>query len=483
MSRWSRHERAFSRRCRYIFGSLALLAMCSCSTVRVPDLSTPVPPHWRNQPAGIAAAQPDLHGWWHAFGDPTLDALVTRSLHANLDVAQAVERLRAQRALYAKADAPFLPSLHLRTDDPVDPDAAASYFTVGFDAQWELGLFGRREAANRNAQASLDAATANLRQAQVSLVAEVVRNWIDLRSAQNTVKVLQGIHQAQQRKLEWIQVRTRLKLAPPSDLAQARAAVARSDAEFSLPRQQVTAAAQRLAVLLGQSEPDPAWLRPGKMPQLGEHAIKATPADLLRTRPEIAQAEAHVLQAAADLGIARAEMYPNIGIGGSLIWSTSTLTHKQSEFNAIGSVGPVIDIPLFDWGLRQARAHARSHELKASVLAYRKAVLEGVAEVETALGNLAQQRKREQANVASVEALGSVAKQQTERQKLGLDSKLESEKSVLAHDQAQLELMHARAARDIAYVALYKALGGAPEAAPESSRSHGHADDKHEAAH
>ena len=312
-------------------------------------------------------------------------------------MAQAVERLRAQRALYAKADAPFLPSLHLRTDDPVDPDAVASYFTVGFDAQWELGLFGRRQAAQRNAQASLDTAQAELRQAQVSLVAEVVRNWIDLRSAQDTVRLLQRIEDAQRRTLDWTRVRTRLKLAPPSALDQARAALARTDADLSLPRQQATAAAQRLALLLGQSEPDPTWLEQ-RDTATGRACHRSTPADLLRTRPEIAQAEARVLQAAADLGIARAAMFPDIGIGGSLIWSASTLTHKESEINAIGSVGPVIDIPLFDWGLRQARAHARSHQLKASVLAYRKAVLEGVAEVETALGNLAQQRRREQAN-------------------------------------------------------------------------------------
>ena len=461
------HKRAASTGCRGLVGSLALLLMSSCSTVQVPDLSTPMPAHWRNQPAANAPAQPDLHGWWHAFGDPKLDALVTRALHANLDVAQAVERLRAQRALYAKADAPFLPSLHLRTDDPVDPDAVASYFTVGFDAQWELGLFGRRQAAQRNAKASLDTAQAELRQAQVSLVAEVVRNWIDLRSAQDTVRLLQNIEDAQQRTLDWTRVRTRLKLTPPSALDQARAALARTDADLSLPRQQATAAAQRLALLLGQSEPDPTWLEPGGVPQLGEHAIGSTPADLLRTRPEIAQAEAQVLQAAADLGIARAAMFPDIGIGGSLIWSASTLTHKESEINAIGSVGPVIDIPLFDWGLRQARAHARSHQLKASVLAYRKAVLEGVAEVETALGNLAQQRRREQANKTRVKALGSVVRQQAERQKLGLASKLDGEKAAVAHAQAQLELMHASAARDIAYVALYKALGGAPDTVPD----------------
>jgi multidrug efflux system outer membrane protein len=462
MSRVSQRKRIQRIGARTGLLASVLTLVCGCAAVRVPKLATPMPRHWRNQPAASGAPAPDLNHWWKAFGDPRLDQLVAQSLKSNLDVAQAVERLRAERALYAHADAPFLPSLDFRTGHPVDPDASASYFTLGFDAQWELGLFGRRKAAERAAQGHLDTFVADLRQSRVSLVAEVVRNWIDLRAAEHELGLMKHIRDARKANLQRISVRVKLGLDAPRAQAEARAALADAEAALSVPRARANAAAQRLALLLGRSEPASSWFAAGTLPALGSRDIQSVPADLLRTRPGIARAEADVLQATAALGMARAKMYPDIGIGGSLVWSTSTITHKRYEFNYIGSLGPVISLPLFDWGMRQAQAHARDHQLKASVLAYRKAVLQGIADVETALGNLNQQRAREKANEQAVKALGQAAGQQAERVHLGLASDIEQANSMITRDKARQALVEARAARDIAYVALYKALGGAP---------------------
>lgn len=450
---------------------LISVTLCACSsTVPTPRLRPSLPAHWRNQPASVAAASPDLRGWWHAFHDPRLDALVSASLHSNLDVAQAVERLRAERSLYNHADAPFLPSLHAATENTLDPDAGRSYFTAGFDARWELGLFGRKRAAEQMEGGQLAAARADLQRARVTLVAEVVRNWIDLRAAEHSVQILEKMLKAQDRELQWTNERVKLRLTAPVDHARALAELAKTKAAITEPRQKANAAAQRLALLLGLAEPRPDWLEPGSLPKLGNLNVTSVPADLLRTRPGIAHAEAEVVQAAGELGIARARVYPDIGIGGSVVWSTSTLTHKQPKFNYIGSLGPMIDIPLFDWGLREARAHAESHLLEASVLAYRKAVLVGVADVETALGNLVQQGRREQASEEAVQALNAVADQQAARQKLGLVGNPESVESAITADRAHLDLIDARSARDIAYIALFKALGGAPNPALDARK-------------
>jgi NodT family efflux transporter outer membrane factor (OMF) lipoprotein len=429
----------------------------------LPDLAVPLPAHWRNKSPSIAPAAPDLHDWWRRFDDAQLDAAIDQTLRSNLDAAQAVERLRAVRSLHGNPDAPFLPSLHLRTDTPVDPDASASFFIVGFDALWEFGLFGRHQGALRDARGQVDAAVADLRETRVSLVAEVARNWIDLRAAQHRLQLLTLIRDTHRQSLSLLNVRARLQLATPTQLAQAQAATAAADAALSEPRQAENAAAQHLALLLGSSEPDPAWLQSGVLPKLGAQRLTTVPADLLRTRPEIAQAEANVLRNAGKLGIARADMYPRIGLGGSLIWSTSTLTHRDAPTNTIASFGPSIDIPLLDWGLRQARKHAQDHLLKASVLAYRQAVLAGVAEVEIALGNLAQQRQREHDSVDAWQALTRAADSEIIRQQLGLASGIGRASSEIARDQAALDVIDARAARDLAYIALYKALGGAPE--------------------
>lgn len=436
----------------------------------LPRLAPPLPAQWQQAIASDPAKPTDLHGWWHAFGDPQLDALVDRALASNLEVAQAVERLRAARALNSHAHARYLPALSARTDDAIDPDATASYFVAGFDANWELGLFGRSEGTRRESQGSLDASVADLQAARVSLVAEVVRNWIDLRAAQQQEHLLRQISQDRRQQWQLLKVRLGLQLAAPAAVDQAQAAWAQAAAALAAPRDAVNASAQRLAVLLGQNHPDPAWLQDGAMPELGAWQLDGTPAELLRTRPEIARAEADVLRAAGELALAHADMFPRVGFGASMVWATDINNNKKhpNTPNGIASLGPVLSIPLFDWGIRLAAMHARKYELRASVLAYRQAVLQGVAEVETALGSLQQQRQRELHSREAWQALQHVDHAVKTRVGLRLDSPLERSESRITADQAAIDLTEARAAHGLAYVALFKALGGAPLPAAET---------------
>jgi NodT family efflux transporter outer membrane factor (OMF) lipoprotein len=440
-----------------IFG----LAGCAAP---LPRLMPPVPAQWQHVMASDPARPTDLHGWWHVFGDPELDALVDRALAGNLDVAQAVERLRAARALHARAGARYLPALGAHTDDAIDPDASASFFVAGFDATWELGLFGRAEGTRRTLQGELDASVADLRTAQVSLVAEVVREWINLRTAQQQEQQLTQVSQLRQRQWQLLQTRQHLQLAAPAAVDQAQATFAQAEAALAAPRQAINASAQRLAVLLGQNHPDPAWLRVAPPPELGAWELAGTPAELLRTRPEIARAEADVLRTAGELALSHADMFPSIGLGASMVWATDiNNNHRFSNTpNGIASLGPVINLPLFDWGIRLATMHAKGHELQASVLAYRQAVLQGVAEVETALGSLQQQQQRERHSAVAWQALQRVDKAVQIRVGLQLDSPLDRSESQLAVEQAAIELAAARADHSLAYVALFKALGGAP---------------------
>lgn len=430
----------------------------------LPKLQPPLPTQWQHALASDPVSPTDLHGWWHVFGDAQLDAVVDRALANNLDVAQAVERLRAVRALHATAEARYLPSLRVATNDVVEPSANASYQLVGFDANWELGLFGRSEGTRREANGALDAGIADLRMARVSLVAEVVREWIDLRTAQQQELLLSRINQAREREWKMQQVRQHLRLTASSTADQALAALAQSGAALAAPRQAITGSTQRLALLLGQNQPDAAWSQPATPPELGAWRITSTPADLLRTRPEIARAQADVLQAAGAQAVARADQFPSIGIGGSIDWSVDIDNdHKNpSTPNTIFSVGPELTIPLFDWGMRLAARHSKDHELQASVLAYRQAVLQGVSEVETALGTVQQQQQREQQSRLAWQALQRVDNAAQTRVKLHLGSPLERAESSIAADQAALELADARAGHSLAFVALFKALGGAP---------------------
>lgn len=444
---------------------LALLA--GCSVAPLPELKPPAPETWRNAPAGVAPPSADLRGWWQALGDPALDALIDRALQNNLNVAEAAERLRSARTQNHHARDAYLPNLHGRTNDVIDPDATASYFVAGFDALWELPLFGAWQSSKRAAQGQENGAAAALRGAQVSLVAEVSRRWIELRSAQEQARLLTAIRDAQQEKLRLLQVREQLKLAPPIEVAKSQAELARAEAALTEPQQAINACLQQLAVLVGQPEPDPAWLTPGPQPQLGEWQLTTAPADMLRARPEIASAEADVLRAAGELGLSRADIYPHIGLGASLQWSTNILSnYRVHTGEAISSVGPIIDVPLFDWGQRVAAAHAKDHELKAAVFAYRQAVLQGVAEAETAMGDLEQSRLRQDASQRATVALDSTTAALRKRAELKLGSTLDVQEGLIENQRAQLELVSAIASRDLAYVSLYKALGGAPVPAP-----------------
>jgi outer membrane protein, multidrug efflux system len=446
--------------------ALVLTMLAGCSAAPLPDLKPPVPQTWRHAATvPTDPTLPDLQHWWRAFNDPQLNELVQRALDNNLDVAAATERVIAARALYKHSTDQYLPNLRADTNQVIEPNASASYFIAGFDALWEMPFFGALKSTRRLANGTLDQTHAQLRSTYVTLVAEVVRCWVELRTAQQQAQGLAAVRDAQNEKLQLLKVRENLKLVSPADVASAEAELARSEMALSDPQRAINANAQQLAVLLGQPEPDPAWLEPsGPQPQLGDWQITTAPADMLRTRPEIAAAEADVLRAAGEAGLSKADIYPHIGLGSSLDWSLTILSHHNvfRSGEGIFSVGPVVDMPLFDWGMRVAKEHAKNHELRAAVYGYRQAVLQGVAETETAMGDLQQLHGREAAAERAAQALDSNASALDQRRSLGLSSTLDVQDALIAQQHAQLELIATRAERDLAYVSLYKALGGAP---------------------
>ncbi len=442
---------------------IACVAACQ-PLATIPDLQAPTPARFRN--ADNTAPAPDLESWWRAFGDERLDALVAQALENNLGLAQARERLRAVRSLAQASGTQFRPALHLGTLTTPDPDATASYLQVNIDAQWELGLFGREASTHRIERASVDAASADLQGARVSLVAEVVRDYLALRGAQRQLELLQAIADAAQTRARLIQRRRELGLAADADVARAQAELAQAAAALSEPRARADASAQQLAVLCGLSEPPAEWLAPAPQPALSAVAPTTLPADLLRARPDIRHAESAVLAAAGELGVARADLYPRLSLIGGFTSSTAT-TSNVGSFGfgrAVPAVGPLIDMPLFDWGARRARAAAKEAELAAALDGYRETVLEAVAETETALGAWQAQRAR-------ADRLGNlvVAREREQRavasgRSHALVDDVDRAAATIALAQSRLDLLEAQQSQSLAYVALYKALGGAPRA-------------------
>ncbi|MGH8214924.1 MAG: efflux transporter outer membrane subunit [Rhodanobacteraceae bacterium] len=445
-----------------LFATALYIVLGGCASVEVPKLPTrDLPAHWRNAPQ--LGAKPDLTGWWKHFHDPELNALVERALHDNLDVQQAVWKLRAARTLEDAAATRFKPKLGFNTIEEPNPENTASYFQAGFDATWELGLFGRREANGHVAAAETGAAEAELQSARVSLVAEVVREYLQLRAAQRSDALLEDAAKAVRGKVDLLGVRLRLQLASQLEVEQGEAAAAKAEARLADPRMAIAQHAQTLALLLGKSEPSPAWLQAQPLPGLMAANVASVPADLLRTRPEIRYAETAVLKAAGELGIAKADLYPRLALGSSLTFAALVKGQAQlGDLNNTFAIGPIIDIPLFDWGQRRAVRDTREDQLQAALVAYRQAVLKGAAEVETDLAALhaSAQRLRYASTAASASQRGLALSRKLRH--LGQADAMNLADARLALTEAELDREQARLAHGLAYVALYKALGGAP---------------------
>jgi len=408
-----------------------------------------------------AAPQADLAQWWRALGDPLLDDLVARALQGNLSLAAAGERLRAARALSIPAAGASLPNLRLATTATPTPDSRGSYFQAGFDAQWELGLFGRSAAATGLAAADAGLAQVNLRAAKVSVAAEVVRNWLEWRDAERRLALLDQDVALQRQNLELLQTRVHLRMAATHELAGARATLAQAEVARLEPQGAIQRHRQQLKVLLGDRKAAlPEDTRAGATTPL-DLRIEQTPADLLRTRPEIQRAEQLVLRAAGAAGEARANLYPRLALGGMLSAAWPLHGAGDSSMHSTLVLGPAFDIPLFDWGSRRAVVDVRDAELAAAVLEYRQSVLEGLAEVQSALASLALQRERlasaRRAQAALIEQENAAAT----RHQLGLADRLEIGAARAARLQAEMTLSQTQLAHQLSFVALCKALGGA----------------------
>ena len=441
---------------------LALASSACMAPVKVPTLPHEVRAGWQEFPASDAdlGPAPDLDGWWRAFNDATLDRLVDAARAQNLSIAQAQLRLRGARALQHRSETQYRPQLSFHTFAEPDPNGSTSYFEIGFDALWEFGFFGRREADARVASADEQTAQTDVVAARVSIASEVARSYLDLRAAQGRAAILDDILAQRRAKLNLAEKLVELHLGTRTDAERAAAELAQAQADANEPEAAIVQAQEALGVLLALPTPDQSLLTSEQQPLLPALAIAETPADLLRTRPEIRKAELGVLRAAGDLGLARADLYPKLALGGSLTSSTRMVGDVDHPNKGIPAIGPLIQFPLFDWGARRDVITARDSALQAAVLAYRQSVLEGLAEAQSALAQLDRQQRRVAANARSVAASGRAAESARKLREIGLADAGDTIATELASAQARLEALLAAHDRNLAFVALYKSFGG-----------------------
>lgn len=414
---------------------------------------------------------------WRALGDPLLVELIERAGIANLDLRQAEARLREARAGRDAAVGRTLPQLAAggsATEQQLSEngqlpiksipsfDRRFSLFDGGFDASWEIDLWGGGRRAVEAATRRIEAADAQRREVRLQAVAEVARTYAELRGAQAQAAELRAEAQAQ-RDIARL-VRQRFDAGEASRFDDVRAEAQARGAEAALPgaEARIRASAYALALLTAQSPEALAdrLLAPAPLPKPPELVAAGLRADMLRRRPDVAAAEANLAAATADIGVETANLFPRI----SLLGSIGQQSRRTEDFTAGGStrfsIGPSFHWPIFAGGTIRAQIRAADARAEGAAAAYEKAVLGALADSETALNAygaaLAALRDLEIARDRSATAL-SLAQQRYRAGEDDLILLLDTTSRFNAADRAAND---ARVEALRAHARLVKALGG-----------------------
>ena len=460
-------------RCRRGACVAALLAVAlgGCAAVG-PDYSEPqlaVPAGWSAGTGTDAMDAVLLARWWHGFGDPVLDRLVADALAANLDLAQARARLREARARRGVAGAALAPSVDAslsgsrsRSSGQSGSGSTRELYSAGFDASWELDVFGGLRRSVEAAQADLEASVESLSDTRVSLAAEVALNYIDLRTAEQRLAIAEESIASRGENHQIIRWRQQAGLVSELDLAQATTDLESTRAVLPPLRTAVIEAKNRLAVLLGRNPGELESLvhadRP--IPLAAGEIVAAIPADTLRQRPDVRVAERRLAAQTARLGEAEAARYPSFRLSGSLGLEALELDALADRDANTHSLFGGITAPVFNAGRIAANIEIQDALVEQARLAYRAAVLAALEEVEnalTAVANTDARRAKLAEAAAAARTTLAIAEYRYASGLADFLSVLDAQRTQLSLDE-QLAGSTGELAR--AQIRLYKALGG-----------------------
>lgn len=470
--------------------ALGLLAGLLAGCTVGPDYATPqaaLPPAFTEAAATTGTAKPP-DAWWNAFGDTTLNELMTEALRSAPDLAEASARLREARALRGIAVAAEYPSADAgggydRTRGSANvpigvppgglgPGEYGNLWQAGFDASWEIDIFGGRRRAVESADAAYQAAAADQAMVRLSLLAEVARNYMELRGTQRQLAVARENLAIQQDALHLTQAQFDAGLAPRLDLLRAQALV--EDTQSTIPSLQAQErdSIYRIGTLAG-TVPEDLVARldaPRPIPPAIPDVPTGLPSDLLLRRPDIRAAERRVAAANARIGVATADLYPHFSLTGVAGLESLTAKSFPNASSSYFAVGPSVTWLIFDAGKVRFNIDAERARTDQALAAYQRSVLEGLRDVESALVSCARDQERKQTLAAEVEADHQAVSLASHLYRNGLTdflSVLDAERSLDTAEDRQAQNDRDAA---LALVALFKALGGgwpAGEAAKE----------------
>jgi outer membrane protein, multidrug efflux system len=428
--------------------------------------------------------------WWRGFGDSTLDALIAQALKSAPDLAEAQARVREARALqgaagagrYPTADAVGEYTRNLGSDNVptgvppggLGPGIHSNLWQAGFDASWEIDIFGGIRRTVEAADANYQAVAEDRADVTLTLLAEVARDYIDLRGAQRRIEVARKNLAIEQDLSALTQSLLTAGLAPRQDLLRAEAQVRDIQAAIPTFETDERAAAYRIAALIDRpfTEVSAELSASRPIPQSASEVPVGLPSDLLKRRPDVRAAERRIAAANARIGVAQADLYPHFSLTGVAGLESLSFSSFGNGSSVYYEIGPGITWRIFDAGKIRFQVQAESARTAAAAAAYERSVLDAFRDVETALVSYANTkvRRNELAAESAADAQATdIAKLLYERGVESFLPVLDAERSLYAADDAL-----AQSERDsaLALIALYKSLGGGwPSASAEMSIS------------
>ena len=457
----------------------AALALAGCVSVG-PDYKTP-----NTQPANVqnVDAARENHAqfqttWWKQFNDPVLDALIQRAAKGSLDLRIAQARLAESRALLGTAKSGQIPTIDTTIDFQRSREQQPGFgsqrlsidtYQAGFDASWEIDLFGGIRRSVEAARADLGASEASMHDAQVSLFAEVARNYFELRGTQQRLAIAQRNIANPADSLKLIGARAQIGTASEQDVASASAQLSAAKAQLPVLDAQARAYEYRLAVLLGE--------RPGELdvdvsPTTFKPIATVLPigesGDVLARRPDVRVAERDYAAATARIGVAKADFFPHITLGGFV----GFLAGRSNDFGGPASRAWSY-MPSITWnGLNVERVRSQLHASQARAQAaeanYQRTVLQAVEDVDNALNNYNAEHARVEQLLAQAQQSRRAAELARVRYQEGATGYLELLDAERVQLSAEDALAQSESAIDTRAVALYKALGGGWQACSDT---------------
>ncbi|WP_024669340.1 efflux transporter outer membrane subunit [Pseudomonas tremae] len=450
--------------------SLLVLALAACAVG--PDYKAP-----ETAPAKLESAAQGNYDrskvntlWWQQFEDPTLNRLVTRSLDGNRDLRVAFARLKSARAIRDDVANDVMPVVTSRASSDIGKGQQPGIterrvnnerYDLGLDMAWEVDLFGRIQRQLEASDADQDAAEANLYQLQVTLIAEVVDAYGQLRGAQLREAIAKDNLTNQQKSQD---ITTQLRDAGVGNELD----VMRSDArlaavEATVPQLQAEQARQRhrIATLLGERpESLSVDLSPSKLPAIAKALPIGDATQVLRNRPDVRAAERQLAASTARIGVATADLFPRVSLSGFLGFTAGRGSQIGSSAARAWSLGPSITWAAFDLGSVRAQIRSADADAEGALANYEQQVLLALEESENAFSDYNKRQQRLVALMRQSESSRAAARLASVQYREGTADFLvlldaERERLAAEDSQAQAEIDLYRG-----IVAIYKALGG-----------------------